>query len=359
MNIIFVLFLLVAQRAAAVTHTLKYFKTFSSGVTNLSEFVVVGYVDDVLMVHYDSNTKRVKPKQDWMENVTTDDPQYWKRETEIFVFQQHIDKNNIKTAKRRFNQTGGVHINQRMFGCEWDDETGHVNGYDQFGYDGEDFISLDLKTMTWIAPNPQAVITKHKWDNNEADLAYKKNYYTQICPEWLKKYLNYGRSQLLRTDLPSVSLLQKSPSSPVCCHATGFYPDKADIFWRKDGQQLFEDVDHGELLPNHDGTFQMSVDLNLSSVKPEDWDKYECVFQLAGVKDDIITKLDKDAIWTNHETPSDVLVPVIVAVVLLALVVAAVVGFIVYKKKKGAKCPPSPDSSSEASQHLNPDAMKT
>ncbi|XP_034016481.1 class I histocompatibility antigen, F10 alpha chain-like isoform X4 [Thalassophryne amazonica] len=337
MNIIFVLFLLVAQRAAAVTHSLKHFYTSSSGVTNLPEFVVVGYVDDVLISHYDSNTKRAKPKQDWMEKVTTDDPQYWETETGNLVGSQQAEKDNIEIAKRRFNQTGGVHINQRMFGCEWDDETGHVNGYDQFGYDGEDFISLDLKTMTWIAPNPQAVITKHKWDNNEADLAYKKNYYTQICPEWLKKYLNYGRSQLLRTDLPSVSLLQKSPSSPVCCHATGFYPDKADIFWRKDGQQLFEDVDHGELLPNHDGTFQMSVDLNLSSVKPEDWDKYECVFQLAGVKDDIITKLDKDAIWTNHETPSDVLVPVIVAVVLLALVVAAVVGFIVYKKKKGER----------------------
>ncbi|XP_034017309.1 class I histocompatibility antigen, F10 alpha chain-like isoform X2 [Thalassophryne amazonica] len=335
MNILFVLFLLGAQRAAAVTHTMRFFQTTSSGVTNLPEFASVSYVDHVLISHYDSNTKRLKPKQDWMEKITTDDPQYWKRNTEINKGNQQVDKNNIETVKRRFNQTGGVHINQRMSGCEWNDETGHVNGYMQYGYDGEDFISLDLKTLTWIAPNPQAVITKHKLDNNKALLAGYKHYYTQECPEWLKKHLNYGRSQLLRTDLPSVSLLQKSPSSPVCCHATGFYPDKADIFWRKEGQQLFEDVDHGELLPNHDGTFQMSVDLNLSSVKPEDWEKYECVFQLAGVKDDIITKLDKDVIWTNHETPSDVLVPVIVAVVLLALVLAAIVGFIVYKKKKG------------------------
>ncbi|XP_034016117.1 class I histocompatibility antigen, F10 alpha chain-like [Thalassophryne amazonica] len=345
MNIFFVLFVLGAQRAAAVTHTMKYFFTSSSGVTNLPEFVAVGYVNDVLISHYDSNTKRAKPKQDWMEKVTTDDPQYWKRETQTNKGNQQLGKHNIETVKSRFNQTGGVHIVQRMLGCEWDDETGHVNAFKQYGYDGEDFISLDMKTLTWIAPNPQAVITKHKWDNDHAFTAGQNHYYTQECPEWLKKYLNYGRSQLLRTDLPSVFLLQKSPSSPVCCHATGFYPDKADIFWRKDGQQLFEDVDHGELLPNNDGTFQMSVDLNFPSVKPEDWDKYECVFQLAGVKDDIITKLDKDAIWTNHETPSDVLVPVIVTVVLLALVLAAVVGFIVYKKKKGAKCPPSPDSS--------------
>ncbi|XP_039676148.1 major histocompatibility complex class I-related gene protein-like [Perca fluviatilis] len=187
-----------------------------------------------------------------------------------------------------------------MFGCEWDDETGEVNGFRQDGYDGEDFISFDLKTESWIAPKPQAVITKHKWDNNKAEIAQYKHYLTQICPEWLKKYLNYGRSSLLRTEVPSVSLLQKSPSSPVSCHATGFYPDRAMMFWRKDGEELHEDVDLGEILPNHDGSFQMSVDLDLSSVPAEDWRRYDCVFQLYGVEDDIVTKLDKAEIRTNR-----------------------------------------------------------
>ncbi|KAI3358873.1 hypothetical protein L3Q82_015270 [Scortum barcoo] len=104
---------------------------------------------------------------------------------------------------------------------------------------------------------------------------------------------------LLISNLPSVSLLQKSPSSPVSCHATGFYPDRATLIWRKDGEELHEDVDHGEILPNHDGSFQMSVDLKLSSVTPEDWSRYDCVFHLSGVKDDIVTKLDKAEIRTN------------------------------------------------------------
>ena len=96
-----------------------------------------------------------------------------------------------------------------------------------------------------------------------------------------------------------MSLLQKTPSSPVSCHATGFYPHRAEMFWRKDGEELHEDVEPGEILPNHDGSFQMSVDLKLSSVKPEDWKKYDCVFHLSGVKDDIVTKLDKAVIKTN------------------------------------------------------------
>lgn len=93
----------------------------------------------------------------------------------------------------------GVHIWQKMYGCEWDDETDEVNAFNQFGYDGEDFVAFDLKTDTFIAPTPQALITKHKWDNNKPYVAQKKEYCTRICPEWLKKYVKYGKSSLMRT----------------------------------------------------------------------------------------------------------------------------------------------------------------
>uniref|UniRef100_A0A8C2WI23 Ig-like domain-containing protein n=1 Tax=Cyclopterus lumpus TaxID=8103 RepID=A0A8C2WI23_CYCLU len=283
-----------------VTHSLKYFYTASSGVPNFPEFVSVGLVDELPISHYDSKTRREEPKQDWMRRVTEQDPQYWKRETEKSLGNQQVYKGNIETAKQRFNETGGVHIFQKMYGCEWDDETGEVKGYQQYGFDGEDFLSYDHETESWIAPRQQAVITQQRWNNNKALMENKKHYYTEVCPEYLKKYVNYGRSSLMRTELPSVSLLQKTPSSPVCCHATGFYPTTATLFWRKDGEELHEDVDPGEILPNHDGSFQMSVDLKLSSVPAEDWRRYECVFQLSGVKDIIVTPLEEAVIRTNR-----------------------------------------------------------
>nr|ADO34859.1 MHC class Ia antigen [Dicentrarchus labrax] len=334
--------------AVAVTHSLKYFYTASSGVPNFPEYVSVGLVDDVQISHCDSNTMRNEPKQDWMNRVTEEDPQYWEEQTQLCLGHQQTFKANIEIAKQRFNQTGGVHIVQKMYGCEWDDETGEVNGYDQYGYDGEDFIVFDLRTGTYIAPKQQAFDTKNKWDHNRARISYYKNYLTQECIDWVKKYVDYGRSSLLRTDLPSVSLLQKTPSSPVSCHATGFYPDSATLIWRKDGEELHENVDHREILPNHDGSFQMSVDLKLhSSVTPEDWRRYDCVFQLYGGKNDIITKLDKAVIRTNwgktgirseEEKTIDITVIIIAVVVVLALVLIAVVGLMVCKKRN-AKVP--------------------
>nr|UIC79384.1 MHC class I antigen alpha [Takifugu obscurus] len=356
LDFLLLLALMSLPDSSAVTHTLKYFYTASSGVPNFPEFVGVGMVDDVQMVHYDSNTRRSQPKQEWMKKVTADEPQYWDISTGNYMGSQQSFKANIEIAKERFNQTGGVHMLQRMYGCEWDDETGEKNGFNQYGYDGADFISFKLKEGIWVAAKREAEISKQKWDQDEADIEGLKFYLNQFCVEWLQKYVNYGKSSLMRTDLPSVSLLQKTPSSPVSCHATGFYPDRATLSWRKGEEELHEDVDHGEMLLNPDGTFQMSVDLKVSSVPPEDWSSYKCVFQLSGAKE-ITTTLDKNQIRTNWgrepaEDPSNTAVIAAVAVVVLALVLAAVVGFLLYRKRKG-KCT-KPEGHSEVKEPLKP-----
>ncbi|XP_069372255.1 major histocompatibility complex class I-related gene protein-like isoform X1 [Paralichthys olivaceus] len=356
-TLLFLLLLAGTHSATARTHSLKYFFTVSPQVPNFPEFVAVGYVDEVQISHYDSNTKKVELKQDWMLKAT--DSEFWKGLTQYFLGHQQDFKVYIEILKALFNQTEGVHIFQKMAGCEWDDETEEVKSYLQGAYDGEDLISFDLETETWIAQRPQAVIIKLQLDNNKAQLADFKNTLTQECPYWLKIFVEHGKSFLLRTELPSMSLLQKSPSSPVSCHATGFYPDSAMLFWRKDGEELHEDVYVGEVLPNHDGTFQMSTDLQVSSIPPEDWRRYDCVFQISGVKEDIVKTLDKDSVESNREKPTDVttiIIIIIVAAVVALAVVLAVTGFIVYRKRN-AECPPSPGNDPNVLMPLNPDGQ--
>ncbi len=74
---------------------------------------------------------------------------------------------------------------------------------------------------------------------------------------------------------PEVSLLQKSFSSPVVCHVTGFYPLSVTITWLRNGQEHYDDLDLGEILPNEDGTFQKTSTLY---IQPDEWknNQYVC-----------------------------------------------------------------------------------
>uniref|UniRef100_A0A671UAX8 Ig-like domain-containing protein n=1 Tax=Sparus aurata TaxID=8175 RepID=A0A671UAX8_SPAAU len=310
---------------------MKYFITGSTGVQHLPEVVGRVEVDEHLLLSCDSN-KKVDVK-DIVKSFYIKYPELLERcGHKCFQVWPNTYKSFTNSLMSLYNQSGGVHVLQEVDGLEWDDETEEVKGFVQFAYDGEDLLKLDPNTFTWIALRPEAFPAKQIWDADKVMREFYKFAFTQLYPEWLKQYVVYGRSFLLRTELPSVSLLQKTPSSPVSCLATGFYPHRASLVWRKDGEELHEEVDHGEILPNHDGTFQMSVDLNLSSVTPEDWTRYDCVFQLFGVEEDIITKLEEDRIRTNEVKPSNMTVLVTAAVVVLILIGAA--GFIVYKKKK-------------------------
>ncbi|XP_054647307.1 major histocompatibility complex class I-related gene protein-like [Dunckerocampus dactyliophorus] len=353
---LFLFFLLAVQihSVAPVIHSVKYFRTTSSQVPNFPEFVEVGYVDEVQISHYDSNSRKAEPKQAWMNKITAEDPRYWQRVTEINVGNEQRSKVNIEIMKKLFNQTGGVHIDQRMSGCEWNNETDAVDGWMQYSYDGEDLISLDMKTWTWTAAKPQAVPTKHKLDHDKAWIEHQKYYLTELCPSYLKKYVNNGANVLMRTELPEVYLLQKTPSSPVSCFATGFYPDRAIMFWRKDGEELHEDVEHGELLPNHDGTFQMAVDLKVE-VAADVEGKYECVFQLAGVKEDTVTKLERKRILSNAslEDNSSLAITVTLALLAVAAILAAII-FLVWRcKDRPAKYDPaSGDGDFKLSENL-------
>uniref|UniRef100_A0A672Q0J2 Ig-like domain-containing protein n=1 Tax=Sinocyclocheilus grahami TaxID=75366 RepID=A0A672Q0J2_SINGR len=178
--------------------------------------------------------------------------------------------------------SSGVHVYQRMYGCEWDDETGESRGFDQHGYDGQDFIFLDLKELRYITPVLQGIITAQKWNKDREQLELLKQYYEQDCVDWIKYFLMLGKAALVKRGMsPLVSLLQKDSSSPVECHATGFYPSAVTITWLRNGQQHDEDVDLGETLINEDGTFQKTSTLNIYL---DDWKKhrYVCVVEHEG-----------------------------------------------------------------------------
>ncbi|XP_061674819.1 major histocompatibility complex class I-related gene protein-like [Syngnathoides biaculeatus] len=335
-TLLFVLDVWTADDAFAARHSLKYFLTATTGVQNFPSFAGVAEVDGIRVGYCDSDIQSAEPKQGWMKKLVQDEPKHLEWYTDKCFGDQNVFTSKLATLSRHLNHSGGSHVLQRMNGCEIDDDTGEVVGYNQYGYDGEDFIVLDLETLTWTAPSPQAFTTKIIWDTETKRLEFNKQYYIYRCPEWLKKYLDYGKHDLQRKELPSMALLRKTPSSLVRCHATGFRPDLAMMFWRRGGEELHEHVEQGQILPNHDGTFQMSVNVNVSAVPLDEWGEYECVFQLYGVEEQLVLKLDKDAIRTNWVPPPKFPMGAVIGVVvvaLMALLLAAVVAYFIRKRR--------------------------
>ncbi|KAJ8335320.1 hypothetical protein SKAU_G00409590 [Synaphobranchus kaupii] len=344
--------------ASAASHSLKYFYTAVTAGIDFPEFTAVGLVDDEQFMYYDSNTKKAIPKTDWIkENERAD---YWERESQTGIGTQQTYKANIGTVMQRFNQTQGVHTYQSMYGCEWDDDSGATGGFDQYGYDGEDLVILDLKNLRYISPTPLGGITVQKWNNEQAWLEVNKQYLTHTCVDWLKKYVSYGKSTLERKVAPQVSLLQKDSSSPVTCHVTGFFPRGVMVTWQRNRQDLDVDVELGETVPNEDGTFQTKSHLR---VKPEDWKsrKYTCTVQHKSLEQDIILSVTEENINKDLKTrtinpdgsspPLGVIIGYVVGALLLALI--AIGGVYVWKKRSSASDADSETSSQPAAPNAD------
>ncbi|KAH1164777.1 hypothetical protein KIL84_009440 [Mauremys mutica] len=92
-----------------------------------------------------------------------------------------------------------------MFGCGFrEDNT--IWGFYQDSYDGRDFLTFDKETMTWVAADIGAQITKRRWDAEINDNQGWKHYLEEICISWLRNSLEYGKETLQRKE-PNNSLI--------------------------------------------------------------------------------------------------------------------------------------------------------
>ncbi|KAK2917072.1 hypothetical protein Q8A67_001446 [Cirrhinus molitorella] len=335
-----VLLLFVIELAFAGKHTLKYFYTSVSGHKN---FTAVGLINDVQFMYFDINTKKATPTTEWIRQNEKSD--HWDKQTGSLIQQHNWILNNIWT------ESSGMHTYQITYGCEWNDKTGRTNGFRQYGYDGEDFLFLDLKSEKWISPMKKGFNTQHRCNNETIRLVHWKHYLEIDCINTLKELLTLGKCSLEKTVSPQVSLLQKNASSPVLCHATGFYPSSITITWIKSGQELLEhneNVKVGTLLPNEDGTFQKTVTLK---AEPDEWRKneYSCVVKHKS-KTIIKTLTDGKSLCTDR-IPSPVgMTVIIVSGVILLL--SLIIGILAYLKKKKSGYVPAKlaESGSESSR---------
>ncbi|XP_077779480.1 major histocompatibility complex class I-related protein 1-like [Podarcis muralis] len=318
--------LLLLDCAGSTSHSLRYFYTaVSEPGQGLPQFIIVGYVDDQQIDLYDSDTKEALPHVPWMRKVEKEDPQYWHRQTQIAQGTELLFRVDLQTLQNRYNQSGGIHTLQWMYGCELSSD-GRKGGYRQYGYDGRDFLAFDKETLTWTAAEMEAQVTKRRWDTELAANQRNKHYLEEICIEWLQRYLDYGKETLLRTEAPVVKVTRKADYDgleTLVCQVHGFYPKEIEANWVKDGQVWQEGTLRGLVAPNSDGTYYLLLSVQID---PEERERFRC-----HVEHDSLEK-PLDVAWEKEPGNLGLIVGVILGVMAAILLVSGIIFFIIRSK---------------------------
>ncbi|CAK6447183.1 unnamed protein product [Pipistrellus nathusii] len=281
------LLLLVLVEAWAGPHSLSYFYTAVSGPgRGEPRFIAVGYVDDTQFVRFDSDSasRRMEPREPWMREpwVEQEDPRYWDVETRNIKETAQAFRATLKNLRGYYNQSWeGSHTFQWMYGCEMGSDGRFLRGYDQFAYDGTDYISLNEDLSSWTAASGAAQYSRRRYENvGEAEV--QRNYLESVCMDWLRKYLEKG-DILQRTEPPKAHVTHHPVSArevTLRCWALGFYPADISLTWERDGEEQTQDMELVETRPAGDGTFQKWAAV---VVPPGEEHRYTCHVQHEGL----------------------------------------------------------------------------
>ncbi|XP_017906042.1 PREDICTED: major histocompatibility complex class I-related gene protein isoform X2 [Capra hircus] len=182
------------------THSLRYHYLYlSEPGPSLPKFLAVGYVDDQPFIRYDSRVDKAEPQAPW---ITPMNAKYWEKETKKQRKWAEIHQVETWQTMGYHNHSSGMHSTHRMFGCEIQ-EDGHFNSFWRFGYDGQDHVSLDMETLSWVSANPVALLTKRRIDTEHCYAEYDKAYLEGPCLASLHRYLELGGQRVTRREMPS------------------------------------------------------------------------------------------------------------------------------------------------------------
>ncbi len=88
------------------------------------------------------------------------------------------------------------HVLQRIIGCELEtrpDGALNLRAFDEYGLDGEDFITFNSDTLQWIDKTPKAKETKMKWDQQTERNQFLQHY-LKTCTDRISTFINIQMS---------------------------------------------------------------------------------------------------------------------------------------------------------------------
>uniref|UniRef100_A0A8I5T365 Major histocompatibility complex, class I, C n=3 Tax=Pongo TaxID=9599 RepID=A0A8I5T365_PONAB len=314
----------------AGSHSMRYFDTsVSRPGRGEPRFITVGYVDDTQFVRFDSDaaSPRMEPRVPCIEQ---EGPEYWDQETQKAKASAQTDRVSLRTLLRYYNQSeDGSHTWQRMYGCYVGPDGRLLRGYDQYAYDGKDYIALNEDLSSWTAADTAAQITQRKWE--AARWAEQLRAYLEgRCVQWLRRYLENGKETLQRADPPKTHVTHHPNSdheTTLRCWALGFYPAEITLTWQRDGEDQTQDTELVETRPAGDGTFQKWAAVVVPSGEEQ---RYTCHVQHEGLPEPLTLR------WKPSSQSTIPIVGIVAGLAVLAVVVIGIVVAAVMCRRKSS-----------------------
>ncbi|XP_012590183.1 PREDICTED: HLA class I histocompatibility antigen, A-11 alpha chain-like isoform X2 [Condylura cristata] len=320
---------LALRETWADPHSLRYLHTAMSR-PGLGEprFIAVGYVDDSQFVGFDSAAegRKLELRAPWAEQEGLG---YWNKEIQRFERSSRTARVLLLSLLDHYNHNqAGSYTLQEMYGCELGPDGRLLRGYDQFAYEGTDYIALsqDLRSWTWASTAAQT--TQRQWEAAGAgEVDHRRSYLEGECMETLRRFLEHGREMLQHSDPPNTYVSHHPTSDQkvtLKCWALGFYPAEITLTWYRDGEDLTQDMELVDTRPEGNGTFQKWAAVVVPSGEEQ---RYTCHVQHEGLPEPQVLRWEPPP---QHSTPTGGL---IAGLVLLGAVLTVVAAAVMWRKK--------------------------
>ncbi|XP_059034966.1 HLA class I histocompatibility antigen, alpha chain G-like isoform X6 [Mustela lutreola] len=319
----------------AGSHYLRYFSTaVSRPGRGEPRYWEVGNVDDTQFARFDSDSasRRMEPRAPWVEQ---EGPEYWDQETRRVKHNAQAFQVSLNTLRGYYNQSeAGSHTFQWTSACDVGAHGRLLRGYQQWAYDGADYIALNEDLRSWTAADTAAQITRRKWEAaGQLRNPVSPRRQVETIPEIMTLAATLATVAFPLKALFSENIFGEPPNTHVThhpisdhdvilrCWALGFYPVEITLTWQREGEDLTQDTELVETRPAGDGTFQKWAAVVVPSGEEQ---RYTCHVQHEGLSEPITLR------W---EPP----LPIVLITWIIAgpalLVVTVVIGAVIWRKK--------------------------
>uniref|UniRef100_A0A8D2P9B7 Ig-like domain-containing protein n=1 Tax=Zosterops lateralis melanops TaxID=1220523 RepID=A0A8D2P9B7_ZOSLA len=158
-------------------------------------------------------------------------------------------------------------------------------GFAYMGYNGQDFLSLNTKNVTWTLSQDTKFsrYVQSFFQNSTVFTELMEIMFNETCVDVMKMLLQFGRAALERQGETTLTLhvphswdfstgfaLDRPIGGPVL-----FYPRPISVAWLRDGQEVPPGpaLNISPILPNADLTYQLR---SVLAVAPRDGHSYVC-----------------------------------------------------------------------------------